>query len=74
MRRSYPLVSVELVEYDADSDPTAFRLLFPTYVMTLHAGTASEAQDWVTKIRTGQPVEQPLHDFVHIISHIFTTA
>ena len=57
MRRSFPLTSIEKIEYDSDSKepgPRVFKLLFPTYVMTLEAETSEDAEDWVKEIRTGE--------------------
>lgn len=54
MKRSYPLTSVEDVEYKEAEDPTSFRLIFSTYIMILQAETADEAKDWVECINNGE--------------------
>ena len=56
VRRSFPLTSIEKIEYEPDSKepgPRAFKLLFPTYIMTLQAETIEDAKDWVEKIEKG---------------------
>jgi hypothetical protein len=54
VKRSYPLTSVEDVEYKEAEDPTSFRLIFSTYIMILQAETADEAKDWVECINNGE--------------------
>ena len=40
--------------YKELEDPTAFRLIFSTYIMILQAETADEAKDWVECINNGE--------------------
>ena len=54
IKRSYPLTSIEDVEYEEAEDPTSFRLIFSTYIMYLQAETADEAKDWVECINNGE--------------------
>ena len=57
VRRSFPLTSIEKIEYDPDikePGPKVFKLLFSTYVMTLQAETREDAKDWVEKIENGR--------------------
>ena len=56
VRRSFPLTSIEKIEYEPDSKepgPRVFKLLFPTDIMMLQAETIEDAKDWVEKIREG---------------------
>ena len=56
VRRSFPLTSIEKIEYEPDSKepgPRVFKLLFPTHIMMLQAETVEDAKDWVEKIREG---------------------
>ena len=52
VKRSFPLTSVETVEYD-EKDPTTFQLIFSNCIEILQAETAEEASDWVEKIVEG---------------------
>ena len=57
VRRSFPLTSIEKIEYEPDSKepgPKIFRLFFPTDVMTLQANSREDAKDWVEKIDNGR--------------------
>lgn len=54
VKRSYPLTAVESVEYDEESNPLQFQLIFSTYIMSLVAESAEEARDWVEKINGGK--------------------
>ena len=58
VKRSYPLTSVEEVEYKEAEDPTSFRLIFSTYIMILQAETADEAKDWVECINNGEIMQK----------------
>ena len=51
---SYPLISIEDIEYKEMEDPTTFRIIFPTDVMILQAKIADEAKDWVECINKGE--------------------
>lgn len=53
VKRSFPLTSVEKVEYDEVNDPTTFVIAFSDCIEVLHAETAEEASDWVDKITEG---------------------
>ena len=52
-KRSFPLTSVETVDYDESSDPKKFYLTFSNCVEILQAQTAGDASDWVEKIVQG---------------------
>lgn len=54
VKRSFPLTSIEEVEYDQVNNPTKFVLAFSDYIEILHAETAEEASDWVDKITQGK--------------------
>ena len=54
MKRSFPLTSIEKVEYNAANEPTIFRLIFSNYIEILQAETPEEASDWAEKIRIGE--------------------
>ena len=54
VKRSFPLTSVENVEYDQANSPTKFVLAFSDCVEILHAETVEEASDWVDKITEGK--------------------
>ena len=54
VKRSFPLTSIEKVEYNAGNEPNIFRLIFSNYVEILRAETPEEASDWAQKIRTGE--------------------
>ena len=54
MKRSFPLISVEKVDYDEASDPTRFILAFSNFTEILRASSAKEAKDWVEKIIDGE--------------------
>ena len=54
VKRSFPLTSIEKVEYNADNEPTIFRLIFSNCIEILQADTPEEASSWVDKIRTGE--------------------
>ena len=47
---------MEKIEYPLPSpmEATTFRLLFPTYSMSLVAESEEEAKDWVEKIKEGE--------------------
>ena len=53
VKRSFPLTSVETVEYDETKDPTKFQLIFSNSIESLQAETTEEASDWVEKIIEG---------------------
>jgi hypothetical protein len=53
VKRSFPLTSVETVEYDETKDPTKFQLVFSNSIEILQAETTEEASDWVEKIVEG---------------------
>ena len=53
VKRSFPLTSVETVEYDEINDPTKFQLIFSNCIEILQAETTEEASDWVEKIVEG---------------------
>ena len=53
VKRSFPLISIEKVEYSKTHDPTIFRLIFSNFIEILQAETAEEANDWVEKISEG---------------------
>ena len=53
VKRSFPLTSVETVEYDETKDPTKFQLVFSNSIESLQAETTEEASDWVEKIIEG---------------------
>ena len=53
VKRSFPLTSVEAVEYDCSKDPTKFQLIFSNCIEVLQTETAEEANDWVEKIAQG---------------------
>ena len=56
VRRSFPLTSIEKIEYEPDSKepgPRVFMLIFPTHIMTLQANSTEDAKDWVEKIEQG---------------------
>ena len=53
VKRSFPLTSVEMVEYDKTKDPTKFQLVFSNCIEILQAETAEETSDWVEKIVEG---------------------
>ena len=53
VKRSFPLISIEKVEYSETHDPTIFRLIFSNFIEILQAETAEEASDWVEKISEG---------------------
>ncbi len=52
-KRSFPLTSIETVDYDESSDPKRFRLTFSNCIEILQAQTAEDASDWVDKIVQG---------------------
>ena len=54
MKRSFPLISIENVEYDETHDPTSFHLIFSNFTELLQAETVEEAKDWVQKITEGR--------------------
>ena len=54
VKRSFPLTSIEKVEYDDANKPTTFRLVFSNCIEILKAETAEEANDWVEKIDEGE--------------------
>ena len=54
VKRSFPLTSIQKVEYNPENEPTIFRLIFSNYIEILQADTPEEASDWVDKIRTGE--------------------
>ena len=56
VKRSFPLTSIEKVEYNAANEPTIFRLIFSNYIEILQAETPEEASDWAEKIKTGELV------------------
>lgn len=58
--RSFPLTSIEKVEYDEMLEPTIFHLLFSNFTEVLQAETAEEASDWVEKIVEGRTFK-PMH-------------
>ena len=53
VKRSFPLTSIETVEYDETNDPTKFQLVFSNCIESLQAETTEEASDWVEKIVEG---------------------
>lgn len=53
VKRSFPLTSVDRVDYDQINDPTKFQLVFSNCIEILQAETAEEASDWVEKIVEG---------------------
>lgn len=53
MKRSFPLISIEKVEYNDEHEPTIFRLIFSSFIEILQAETKEEAKDWVEKITEG---------------------
>ena len=58
VKRSFPLTSIEKVEYSADNKSTIFRLIFSNYIeIFLKADTPEDASDWVEKIRTGEFIQ-----------------
>ena len=65
VKRSFPLTSVETVEYDESNDPTRFQLVFSNCIEVVQAETAEEASDWVEKIVEGECYQIPhlLHTF-----------
>lgn len=54
VKRSFPLTSIEKVEYDEANKATTFRLVFSNCIEVLQAETAEEANDWVEKIVDGE--------------------
>ena len=54
VKRSFPLTSVETVDYDESGDPKRFCLTFSNSVEILQAQTAEDASDWVEKIVQGE--------------------
>ena len=54
VKRSFPLTSIEKVEYNAGTEPNIFRLIFSDYIEILRAETPEEASDWAQLIRTGE--------------------
>ena len=54
VKRSFPLISIEKVEYNETHDPTIFHLIFSNFTEVLQAETAEEAKDWVEKIGDGE--------------------
>ena len=54
VKRSFPLTSIEEVEYDKENKSTTFHLLFSNCIEILQAETALEASDWVEKIVDGE--------------------
>lgn len=54
VKRSFPLTSIEEVEYDEANEPTTFRLVFSNCIEVLQAETQDEASDWVEKIVEGE--------------------
>ena len=53
VKRSFPLTSIETVEYSDSFEPTIFRLIFSKFIEILQAETEEDANDWVEKIREG---------------------
>ena len=56
VRRTFPLTSIEKIEYKPDSKepgPRVFKLIFPTDIITLQAESKEDANDWVEKIENG---------------------
>lgn len=53
MKRSFPLISIEKVEYNDTDEPTIFRLIFSNFIEVLQAEAVEEASDWVKKISDG---------------------
>jgi hypothetical protein len=54
VKRSFPLTSIEEVEYDEANEPATFRLVFSNCIEVLQAETREEASDWVEKIVEGE--------------------
>ena len=54
VKRSFPLTSIEEVEYDEENEPTTFRLKFSNGIEILRAESVEEARDWVEKIVDGE--------------------
>ena len=54
VKRSFPLTSVETVDYGESSDPKKFRITFSNCIEILQAQTVEDANDWVEKIVQGE--------------------
>ena len=54
VKRTFPLISIEKIEYDETQKATIFRLIFSNFTEILQAETIEEASDWVEKISEGE--------------------
>ena len=70
MKRSFPLIGIEKVEYNEIYNPTIFRLIFPNFIEILQAEKAEEAKDWVEKITEGKISTNLDFDLLHLIIQI----
>ena len=70
VKRSFPLTSVETVDYDESSDPKKFRITFSNCIEILQAQTVEDANDWVEKIVQGESYCLPVSQ-LQVLNFIF---
>ena len=69
-KRSFPLTSIETVDYDESSDPKRFCLTFSNSIEILQAQTIEDASDWVEKIVQGEFIHFPANRYVPTVENL----